>query len=81
MFGKGWDGDGGRGWGCIACVALGALGAYVIMKNKDKLKPMAASLVAKGIQLKEKALNAAATAKEHAEDIVAEAKHINETTE
>lgn len=70
----------GRGWVCcLGCIAVGAVGAVLYMKNKDKIKPMAANLVAKGMQLKDKALDYAARAKEHAEDIVAEAKHINET--
>lgn len=70
----------GKGWGCcIGCIALGAVGAVLIMKNKEKLKPMAANLVAKSMRLKEKAMECAARTKEHAEDIVAEAKHINET--
>lgn len=70
----------GKGWGCcIGCVALGAIGAVLYMKHKDKMKPVAANLVAKGIRLKDKALDYAAKTKEHAEDIVAEAKHINET--
>lgn len=70
----------GKGWGCcIGCVALGAIGAVLYMKHKDKMKPVAANLVAKGLRLKDKALDYAAKTKEHAEDIVAEAKHINET--
>lgn len=70
----------GKGWGCcIGCVALGAIGAVLYMKHKDKVKPVAANLVAKGIRLKDKTLDYAAKTKEHAEDIVAEAKHINET--
>lgn len=50
------------------------------MKHKDKMKPMAANLVAKSMRLKDKALEYASRTKEHAEDIVAEAKHINEET-
>ncbi|MCC8191121.1 MAG: hypothetical protein LIP77_10895 [Planctomycetes bacterium] len=49
------------------------------MKNREKIKPLAANLVAKSMQFKEKALACAARGKEHVEDIVAEAKHINET--
>ncbi len=66
-------------WCCAGCVAAGALGAYLIIKHKDKVKPMAAELVAKSMRLKDKALDYAARTKEHAEDIVAEARHINET--
>ena len=58
-------------------VAAGVVGAALLVKHKDKVKPMAAEMVAKAITLKEKALDYAAKTKEHAEDIVAEAKHIN----
>lgn len=72
----------GKGWGCcIGCIALGAVGAVLYMKHKEKVKPMAANLVAKSMRLKDKALDYAARTKEHAEDIVAEARHINETAE
>ena len=67
------------GWKCIGCIALGAVGAALLIANKEKIKPLAANLVAKSIRLKDKALDCAARAKEHGEDIVAEAKHINET--
>ena len=58
-------------------LAAGAVGAALLIKHKDKIKPMAAGMVAKAMNLKEKALDYAARTKEHAEDIVAEAKHIN----
>ena len=71
----------GKGWACcLGCIAVGAIGATLYIKHKDKMKPMAANLVAKSLKLKDKALEYAAKTKEHAEDIVAEAKHINETT-
>ncbi len=66
-------------WCCIGCVALGAAGAILYMKNKEKLKPVAANLLAGSLRLKDKALEYAEKTKECAEDIVAEAKHINET--
>ncbi len=70
----------GKGWGCcIGCVALGAVGTVLYMRHKEKLKPMAAQMVAKSLRLKDKALEYAEKTKECAEDIVAEAKHINET--
>lgn len=70
----------GKGWGyCLGGVALGVIGTVLYMQHKDKMKPMAANLVAKSMRLKDKALECAARTKEHAEDIVAEAKHINET--
>ena len=71
----------GKGWVCcIGCIAAGAVGAVLYMKHKDKVKPMAAKLMAKGLQLKEKALTCAAKAKEHTEDVIAEAKLINESS-
>lgn len=72
MNGKGW-------WCCLGCIALGAVGAVLVMKNKEKLKPAAAELLAKSMKLRDKALDCAAKAKEQAEDIVAEAKMLNET--
>lgn len=66
-------------WLVVGGVAAGAVGAAIVLKNRDKIKPLAAEVVAKGMALKEKALDYATKTKEHAEDIVAEAKHINET--
>ena len=63
----------------VGGLAAGAIGAALLIKHKDKVKPMAAEMVAKAMNLKEKALEYAAKTKEHAEDIVAEAKHINST--
>lgn len=66
-------------WYLIGGIAAGAIGAAVIYNNREKLKPMAAELVAKAMAVKDKAVDLAERTKEHAEDIVAEAKHINET--
>lgn len=66
-------------WIFIGGIAVGALGATLAIKHKEKIKPMAAGLMAKAIQLKEKAMDYAEKTKEHAEDIMAEAKHINES--
>lgn len=65
-------------WIFLGGLAVGAVGAYIVINNKEKIKPLSAELVAKAISLKEKALDCAVKTKEHAEDIVAEAKHINE---
>lgn len=67
-------------WYLIGGIAVGAIGATIVYKNKQKIKPLAAELVAKAMHLKDKAVEAAERTKEHAEDIVAEARHINETT-
>lgn len=66
-------------WYLLGGIALGAVGATIIIKNEDKLKPMAADLVAKAMRVKDKAMDMAERTKEHGEDIVAEARHINET--
>jgi hypothetical protein len=63
----------------VGCVALGAVGTVLYIRHRDKVKPLAAKLLAKGLLLKDKAVDHAARAKEHIEDVVAEAKHINET--
>jgi hypothetical protein len=73
MTGKSWA------WS-LGCIAIGAVGAVLFMKNKEKMKPAAANLLAKGMKIKKKALDYAAKTREHAEDIVAEAKHINDTS-
>lgn len=70
----------GRGWCFLGCVALGAVGGVLYMKHKHQIKPIAADLLAKSMRLKDKALDYTAMVKEQAEDIVAEARHINETT-
>ena len=70
----------GKGWGCcIGCVVLGAVGGILYMKHREKMKPMAAQLLAKSMHLKDKALEYAERAKECAGDIAAEAVHINES--
>ena len=65
-------------WLFVGGAAAGAVAATLLIKNKEKVKPLAAEMMAKAINLKEKAMDYAAKTKEHAEDIVAEAKHINE---
>lgn len=62
-------------WGLLFTggVALGALGAVALSKGKINLRPLARDIVSGGIDLKEKAASMMETAKEHFEDIVAEA--------
>lgn len=68
----------GRGfWLFLGGMAAGAVGATIVYSNRDKIKPMAANLLAKGMNLKNKTVEYAAKAKEHAEDVVAEAKNIS----
>ena len=63
----------------VGGVAAGAVGAALLMRHQDKIKPAAATVMAKAMNLKEKALDYAARTRECAEDIAAEARHINET--
>lgn len=65
-------------WYILGGVAIGAAGAVLLVRHGDKLKPAAAELVAKAMNLKEKALDYASRGKEHFEDVMAEARHINE---
>lgn len=64
-------------WYLLGGIAAGAVGTALIIKNKEKIKPAAADLVAKAMHVKDKAMDLAERTKEHAEDIVAEARHIN----
>lgn len=62
---------------CIGCVALGAVGAVLLMRHKDKVKPMAEDLLAKSMRLKDKAKDYAAQAKEEVKEVIEEARNIN----
>lgn len=67
-----------KGWACcVGCVALGAVGAVMFMKHKDKVKPMAEDLLAKSMKLKDKAMDYASQAKEEVKEVIEEAKNIN----
>lgn len=66
-------------WIFVGGVAVGAVGAALAIKHKEKIKPMAAGLVAKAMHLKSKAMDYAERTKEHAEDIIAEARHIKDS--
>ena len=61
----------------VGGVVAGAVATVAILQNREKFKPAAAQVVAKALRLKEKALDYAVQTKEHAEDILAEARHIN----
>jgi hypothetical protein len=63
-------------WGLVFAggMAVGALAAVAVSKGKINLKPLARDIVAGGIELKEQAAAIVESAKEHFEDIVAEAE-------
>lgn len=66
-------------WLVLGGVAAGALVTALVMKNKEKIKPATAGMLAKAMNLKDKAANYVSKTKDQAEEIVAEARHINET--
>ncbi|GHV51809.1 hypothetical protein FACS1894168_4030 [Deltaproteobacteria bacterium] len=55
-------------------MAVGALTAEAVRKGKLNLKPLARGIVTGGMELKEQAACVMESAKEHFEDIVAEAE-------
>lgn len=59
-------------------VALGALGAVAVSKGKLDLKPLAADLLSRGMDVKDAMLSKVEAAKENMEDLVAEAKYAAE---
>lgn len=63
----------------LAGAAVGALGYAAVSRNQDALRPVVTNLLAKGMDLKDKAGEILETAKEGLEDLVAEAKHAQET--
>ena len=66
-------------WIFLGGLAAGAAAATLYAASKGNMKPVAAEALAKGIRLKEKAADYAVKTKQYAEDIVAEAKRINES--
>ncbi|MBS3956801.1 MAG: hypothetical protein KGZ40_04640 [Clostridiales bacterium] len=63
-------------------IALGVVAAALYGREKDRLRPAAADLISRGLDVKDRALMMAETAKEQIEDIVAEAQDIqNKRTE
>jgi hypothetical protein len=55
-------------------LVVGALTAVAVSKGKLNLKPLARGIVSGGIDLKERAAAVVESAREHFEDIVAEAE-------
>ena len=59
-------------------LALGAIGAVAVSKGKLDLKPMAADLLSRGMDVKDAVLAKVETVKENMDDMVAEARHAAE---
>ena len=59
-------------------VAVGAVGAAAISKNKEQLKPLAADLLSRGIDVKDAVMGKVESVKENMEDLLAEAQHASE---
>ena len=58
--------------------ALGAIGAVVVSRGKLDLKPFAAELVSRGLDLRDAVMARAETVRENVEDVVAEAQAVSE---
>ena len=58
--------------------ALGANGAVAVSRGKLDLKPFAAELVSRGLDLRDAVMARAETVRENVEDVVAEAQAVSE---
>ena len=58
----------------VGGIALGVVAATLLGQEKSKLRPAMAELLSRGLDVKDKALVMAETAKEQFEDIMAEAE-------
>ena len=58
--------------------ALGAIGAVAVSRGKLDLKPFAAELVSRGLDVRDALLSKAETVRENMEDVVAEAQVVSE---
>lgn len=59
-------------------IALGALGAVALSKGKLNLKPVAADLISRGIDVKDALMSKVEAVKEDMEDLAAEARQASE---
>ena len=57
-------------------VVLGVVGAALLVQQKGRLRPAAASLLSKGLDVKDQAVTAFEVVKEQTEDLFAEAEDI-----
>lgn len=71
-----------EGWKCglffAAGIALGALGAVAVSKGKLDLKPVAADLMSRGMDVKDAILSKVEAFKEDMEDMAAAARQKSE---
>ncbi|MDR1686385.1 MAG: DUF6110 family protein [Desulfovibrio sp.] len=61
-----------------AGVLVGALGAVLLSRNDVAVKKTVASLLSRGLDVKDKAAELVETAKENIDDLAAEARHKQE---
>ena len=59
-------------------IALGALGAVALSKGKLNLKPVAADLISRGMDVKDARMSKVEAVKEDMEDLAAEARQASE---
>lgn len=59
-------------------VTVGALGAVAVAKNGDRLKPLAADLLSRGMDVKDAVMGKVETVKENVEDLMAEAQEASD---
>lgn len=59
-------------------VALGALGTVAVSRGKLDVKPLAADLLSRGMDVKEALMAKADSVRENMEDILAEARAVSE---
>lgn len=59
-------------------IALGALGAVALSKGKLNLKPVAADLISRGMDVKDALMSKVEAVKEDMEDLAAEARQASE---
>ena len=59
-------------------IALGALGAVALSKGKLNLKPVAADLISRGMDVKDAQMSTLDAVKEDMEDLAAEARQASE---
>lgn len=62
----------------VGGIVLGAVGATLLSREQNRLRPAVADLLSRGLDVKDKALVFAETAKEQLEDIVAEAEDLQQ---
>ena len=64
--------------GMVTGLALGALGTVAVSRGKLDLKPVAADLISRGIDVKDALMSKVEAVKEDMEDLTAEARQASE---